>query len=84
MALGSVAACCQGDACCLGHEPVPLDKRGLSSPTLLPSPILGDQEPKEHTFGQLDWGLELLSPGGTVGIIQNPQVGVTVAAERDG
>lgn len=48
VALGSVAACCQGDACCLGHEPVPLDRLGLSSPTLLPSPILGDQKPEEH------------------------------------
>lgn len=72
VALGSVAFSC------LGLEPVFLDRIGLSlssSPTLLPSPILGDQEPEEHT----SWSAGL---GTAVAVtLWNPWVGIAVAAE---
>lgn len=82
VALGSVTDCCQGDVCYPRFEPVPLDRIGLSRPAYPSCSLPPFWETLKSTHpGQLDWGLELLSPCGTGGIIQNPQVGVTVAAE---
>lgn len=74
VALGSVAACCQGDACCLGHEPVPLDRLGLSSPTLLPSPILGDQKPEEHISWSAGLGAGVAVTRGTGISLRTPRL----------